>query len=197
MNACTLSMFCPPDQNIKKFMNFYRSKFPQATVLPKMHILEEHVVPWVREWGVGFGLMGEQGAESIHSYFNNLVRTYKSIPNPVDRLRYIMKEHLLHTSPENIMAAPVFKKRKIEWIKVSSSDSYSLSDSQLSGDIGFGFPEVVDDWYRSSSSMSLCSVATSTTRSDCSDQILRSGEYNYYNTKYVYMYIQTYIFNCT
>lgn len=36
-----------------------------------MHMLEEHVVPWLRMWHVGFGLMGEQGAESIHAYAEN------------------------------------------------------------------------------------------------------------------------------
>ena len=50
-------------------MNFYREAFPEATVLPKMHFLEEHVVPWLKKWKIGFGLMGEQGAESIHAYF--------------------------------------------------------------------------------------------------------------------------------
>ena len=63
-------------------MACYRESFPRATVLPKMHMLEEHVVPWLRRWKVGFGIMGEQGAESIHAYFNNLARTYKGIPDP-------------------------------------------------------------------------------------------------------------------
>ena len=95
-------------------MEYYREKFPNATVLPKMHILEEHVVPWIRQWRVGFGLMGEQGAESIHTYFNGLKRTYNSIPDRVDRLRHTMREHLLHVSPVNVASRPAIKKRKIE-----------------------------------------------------------------------------------
>ena len=63
-----------PANNIEKFMTFYRDTFPDATVIPKMHFLEEHTVHWLRKWGVGFGLMGEQGAESIHAYFNSLGR---------------------------------------------------------------------------------------------------------------------------
>ncbi len=51
-------------------MKFYREHFPHATVTPKMHMLEKHVVDWLDEWQVGIGLMGEQGAESIHAYFN-------------------------------------------------------------------------------------------------------------------------------
>lgn len=85
--------------------------FADATMLPKMHILEDHVVPWMKEWGVGFGLMGEQGAESIHTYFNQLGRIYNSIPNPVQRLKYTMKEHLLHVAPKNIASRPPIKKR--------------------------------------------------------------------------------------
>ena len=29
-------------------------------MLPKLHIMEEHVVPWVKRWRVRAGLMGEQ-----------------------------------------------------------------------------------------------------------------------------------------
>ena len=30
-------------------------------------ILDEYVIPWLRKWNVGAGLMGEQGAESLHT----------------------------------------------------------------------------------------------------------------------------------
>ncbi len=67
--------------NISSFMAFYREQF---TVIPKMHMLEKHVVDWINEWKVGFGLMGEQGQESIHAYFNNLKASF---PDGVERLR--------------------------------------------------------------------------------------------------------------
>lgn len=101
------------EKNIEEFMEFYRSSFPAATVLPKMHILETHVIPWLRKWHVGFGLMGEQGAESIHKYFNSLGRTYSGIAEPVQKLHYTMKEHFLHIAPANIDARPPIKKRKL------------------------------------------------------------------------------------
>ena len=50
-----------------------------ATILSKMHILECHVPGWLKKWGVGLGLMGEQGTESIHS-FNSIEKSYHSIP---------------------------------------------------------------------------------------------------------------------
>lgn len=109
-------MCIPPvpfiDDHIKNFMAYYREEFPAATVLPKMHMLEEHVVPWLKKWGVGFGLLGEQGIESIHAHFNSLGRTYRSIPEEVTRLRQLMKEHLLHIAPDNISATPTVKRRR-------------------------------------------------------------------------------------
>ena len=57
-------------------MKCYWESFSTATVLPKMHILEEVVVPWLRRWHIGFGMLEEQGAERIHAYFNSLGRTY-------------------------------------------------------------------------------------------------------------------------
>ena len=93
-------------------MALYRESFPSATVLPKMHMLEEHVIPWLRRWHLGFGMMGEQGAESIHAYFNSLGRTYRGIPDRVLRLKQMMREHHLHVAPANIAAKPPVKKRK-------------------------------------------------------------------------------------
>lgn len=93
-------------------MSYYRKEFPHATVLPKMHMLEEHVLPWLRKWHVGFGLLGEQGIESIHAHFNAYIRTYKNIREEVDQLRCLMQEHLLHIAPEHITATPEIQTRK-------------------------------------------------------------------------------------
>jgi len=79
-------------------MSHCRESFPQATVLPEMHFMEEHMIPWLKRWQVGFGLMGEQGAESIHANFNS-IESNKSIPNKVDRLCCVMHEHHLCTAP--------------------------------------------------------------------------------------------------
>ena len=93
-------------KNIKTFMEYYRTKFKFSTVTPKLHMLEEHVVPWIKQWGVGFGLLGEQGAESIHAYFNSLKRTYSGIPDGLQRLKQMMVEHHLHVAPANTIARP-------------------------------------------------------------------------------------------
>ena len=93
-------------------MAMYRESFSDCTITPKMHIMEEHVVPFVRKWSVGCGFLGEQGAESIHGYFNKLNRTYCSIPDRVQRLRQEMVEHHLHVSPKNVAAKPKPLKRR-------------------------------------------------------------------------------------
>ena len=46
------------DTDIVNFMADYRASFPQATVLPKMHILEDHVIPLFNRWHIGFAMMG-------------------------------------------------------------------------------------------------------------------------------------------
>lgn len=94
-------------------MAFYRATFPHATVLPKMHLMEDHMVPWMRKWHLGFGIMGEQGAESIHASFNSIERSFASmIHNRVERLRSVVKEHHLRVSPANLSLLPPIKRRK-------------------------------------------------------------------------------------
>ena len=98
--------------NIDQFMAFYREVFPEASVIPKMHILEEHMVPFIKKWGVGCGFLGEQGAESVHKYFNLLERTYASVPDRLARLRQKMVEHHLHSAPTLVEACPKAAKRR-------------------------------------------------------------------------------------
>ena len=70
-------------------MKIYRENFSAYSVLPKMHLLEDHLVPWMKRWKMGAGLMGEHGAESIHAHINRLQTTYSGVANSVERLRQI------------------------------------------------------------------------------------------------------------
>lgn len=57
--------------------------------------------------------MGEQGAESIHAHFMNLERTHQGIANEVDRLKYIVREHMLEAEPSlTSLRPPPTKRRK-------------------------------------------------------------------------------------
>ena len=48
-----------------QFMAHFKSSFPYSSITVKTHLLEDHTVQQSRVTGVGFGLLGEQGAESI------------------------------------------------------------------------------------------------------------------------------------
>ena len=100
-------------KNVEEFMAYYRKEFPNATVTPKLHILEDHMIPWLQKCKVGFGLLDEQGAESIHAKFNTLKSSYRTMPDKVERLKQLMKEHYLHIAPENIALRPPIKKKKL------------------------------------------------------------------------------------
>ncbi|KAI8494387.1 hypothetical protein Bbelb_276130 [Branchiostoma belcheri] len=83
------------DCNIKHFLAKYRELFPTSSVSVKMHLLEEHVIPWIRCWGVGLGFHGEQGVEQVHAVFNRINRSTSSIPDAVRRLKSTLETHLL------------------------------------------------------------------------------------------------------
>ena len=121
--------FSLSEKNIETFIEVYRTRFPHATVTPKMHLLEDHIIPWLRKWHVGAGLMGEQGAESIHSHVKKLEMTHASIPKPLDRLRYIFKMYMIETNPSLLSIKPDIKRRKKREKAPSSSSSSSEQDS--------------------------------------------------------------------
>lgn len=93
-------------------MALYRHTAPQGSVTPKMHMIENHMIHWVRRYQVGLGLHGEQGAESIHARINCLLRTYSSIRKPLDRLKGVVLEHNRSVCPAVAESRPLAKKRK-------------------------------------------------------------------------------------
>ena len=92
-------------------MQFYRVNCPEASVTPKLHMLEHHAIPFLKKWGAGFGFYGEQGGESIHMEFNKLKTVYQSIPCSTMRLKSILKCHYMKTNPESMRLKPCIKKR--------------------------------------------------------------------------------------
>ena len=42
-------------------MEYWRANWSGETVTPKMHMLEEHMVPFLQKWQLGCGFYGEQG----------------------------------------------------------------------------------------------------------------------------------------
>ncbi|XP_065667077.1 uncharacterized protein LOC136087630 isoform X2 [Hydra vulgaris] len=97
---------------VDDLMQFYHAKWPQGSVPPKLHMMEDHAIPFLQKWGAGFGFYGEQGGESIHHELNKLKIIYQSIPSPTMRLKSILKSHHLKTNPKNRALRPKIKKRK-------------------------------------------------------------------------------------
>ena len=60
--------------------------YPHSCI-PKLHVLEEHVAPFIRQWRVGLGMLGEHGVEGIHARFNTLERTYSNMSIRLQRLQ--------------------------------------------------------------------------------------------------------------
>ncbi len=119
------------EKNIQEFMRFYQETFPDATVLPKMHILEDHTVPWMRRWHIGAGLMGEQGAESIHAHFQHLERVYAGMLNALKRMECLMKEHYIETAPSTASLCPPVKRHNTDSTDQASPNMQPTCTSSL------------------------------------------------------------------
>ena len=92
-------------------MQGYRQLTPAQPVFPKLHYLEDHILPFIKRWRVGPGLLGEHGGESVHALFNQLHSRYSSIPDVPTRLLHMMKFHCLQANPAT-KEAPKPKPRK-------------------------------------------------------------------------------------
>ena len=100
------------ESDIDEFLTHYRSAFPNTTITPKLHMVEDHIVDFIRWWRVGMGMLGEQGAESIHTIFNQLERTYGNMTHGVERLKSMVTEHYRQVCPENVVRQPPPTKRQ-------------------------------------------------------------------------------------
>ena len=104
--------FLTLETRIDSFLSCYRDAFPHASITPKLHMMEDHLVPFLKKWKVGFGFLGEQGAEFIPARFNNIRRNYTNMPKTVTRLEAILREHLSQVCPKNIVKLPAPNPRK-------------------------------------------------------------------------------------
>lgn len=88
------------------FLQCIREKFPDMTITPKLHMLEDHVCPFLRRWHMGLGFYGEQGIEGIHSVFNTQSQHFDHVKKQDVRLRQILVNHHIATSPALAGKAP-------------------------------------------------------------------------------------------
>ena len=109
--TCYIPVFST-ELNIDEFLAHYHFAFPTASITPKLHMVEDHIVDFLRQWKVGIGMLGEQGVESIHTTFNQLERTYSNMTNDVRRLKSMVTEDYRQICPDNIIRYPPPAKRK-------------------------------------------------------------------------------------
>ena len=55
--VCITQCYNTLQERIEGFMAYYRLTFPGSIITPKLHMLEDHILPFLREWKVGFGLL--------------------------------------------------------------------------------------------------------------------------------------------
>lgn len=101
------------DDSIKQLMKFLRDEFPEASITPKLHLLEDHVISFIKKWKFGLGMYAEQGAESIHPVFNKLHATYGSVRPDCARLKAMLEHHHLEVKPVVKNRIPAVKRRKV------------------------------------------------------------------------------------
>jgi hypothetical protein len=75
-------------------------KIHKRKTLPKMQFLEDHVVPWIRKYGVGMEFHAEQGGQRAHKELNIKWRRTASIKIPLLSLKSAFKNYLLRVNPE-------------------------------------------------------------------------------------------------
>eukprot|EP00057_Strongylocentrotus_purpuratus_P005186 XP_003730386.1 PREDICTED: uncharacterized protein LOC100891379 isoform X1 [Strongylocentrotus purpuratus] len=91
------------DDAIREYMTFVRTTFPSESITPKMHLLEDHTVPWFELWGAGLALMGEQGGEGMHAHLNRIrehLRCYSLTDDLQLHLRSV-EEQWVHANPKS------------------------------------------------------------------------------------------------
>ena len=108
-SAVTTEQLATLDANIKVFMASARREIVArrlGNITPKLHLLEDHVVKCMRRFGVGLGLLGEQGGEGIHHEFNVLSATFLGIRQDLKRLKTVVHQHCVSTLPQHRLHLP-------------------------------------------------------------------------------------------
>lgn len=93
----SLKLFLVTDMTIKAYLAFFRENFPTESVPPKMHILEDHVVPFLYKWHVG---LGEQGVESVHARLNSIKANIRGFNDDLAIWKSVLTTHWLQTRPD-------------------------------------------------------------------------------------------------
>ena len=73
---------------------------------PKLHMLKDHALEFLENWGSSIGLYGEQGIEGLHATINRLNVSYSSMHPKTKRMESMLKEHYMRINPESKTLRP-------------------------------------------------------------------------------------------
>ncbi|XP_048587469.1 uncharacterized protein LOC125570210 [Nematostella vectensis] len=104
------------EQDIKRLFGYYHETFPDESFPLKFHMLEHHVVEFIRHWRFPLGFFGEQGGESIHHELQALHRTHSQTKPATNRLKAIIQDHYVIVAPANRNVIPKKIRRNLESI---------------------------------------------------------------------------------
>jgi len=82
-------------KDIKEFMVLWRAEF--ATIAPKLHVLEDHVVQQLHLFRFCLGLINEQGGEGAHAFYNKIVPKYANMKDAVERCKAMVEHGTIST----------------------------------------------------------------------------------------------------
>ena len=102
------------ENDIKRFTAYCRSTFPKETFPPKLHMLEDHVVPFIKKWKFPLGFFGEQGGESVHHEFKLFEQTNIAVKPASECLKKMLEQHYVVISPKGRELIPEKRTRNLK-----------------------------------------------------------------------------------
>lgn len=92
-------IFFIAEDDIASYCLYFRNEFPTETCPPKFHMLEEHIIPFIRKWKFGLGFLGEQGGEGVHAKLNVIRQDMRGFNDDLAILKAVIESHWVQTSP--------------------------------------------------------------------------------------------------
>ena len=100
------------ETSIDDFMECFRRELPDVQISLKLHFLEDHVLPKIRELRAGLGKMNEQGGENTHGkHKKEELISANLMHQPVRHLLTVMMQRLTSCLPE-VQDKMLYKKKR-------------------------------------------------------------------------------------
>jgi len=99
------------ENDMDMFAEYFREQFPDVTFPPKFHMLEDHVVEFIRDHKFPLGLFGEQGEESIHHELQGIYEKHNHVQPLTKRLQSVLESHFCIVLPKNREIIPEMQTR--------------------------------------------------------------------------------------